>query len=199
MATPSTFGSAMYPPAIGNPAGPPRATPPHTAAFKLARSSCLRPSRLPRDASSSSSLSCSQLRDQPLHTPAPPTSASRPHHTCCRSRYICRAWATVSNPSIGSPPTRCVGLSGVTSSGCAASSSLSCVQQLVVLPIRDRRLRFNVVPPIVLANLLTQARRFAFSMDIGLDFTRSIASTGNLHTARQLRGRSRVAAISAVG
>ena len=43
---------------------------------------------------------------------------------------IGRACATVRKPSIGSPPTRCVGLSGVMSSGCAASSSFSCARSL---------------------------------------------------------------------
>ena len=69
---------------------------------------------------------------------------------------IGRAWATVRKPSIGSPPTRCVGLSGVISSGWAASRSRSSREKLVVFAVGNRRRGVDVVAPIVLADLVAE-------------------------------------------
>ena len=50
-------------------------------------------------------------------------------------------WRTLAKPSSTLPPTRCVGESGVRSSGCAASSACSSLEQPVVLGVRAARAR----------------------------------------------------------
>src|SRR5262249_40625087 len=64
----------------------------------------------------------------PRRLPSSPASTRSYHSRIPASSYVLSmlsigaAWRTCSNPSIGSPPTRCVGLSGSSSSRCSFSS-----------------------------------------------------------------------------
>ena len=55
---------------------------------------------------------------------------------------------------------RCVGLSGVTSSGCSASSFFSRSIEPVVLAVGDLRGRLDVVFPVVVADFLAEPGDF---------------------------------------
>ena len=64
------------------------------------------------------------------------------------------------SPSTGRSPMRCVGLSGVTSSGCSASSFFEPLDQPVVLAVGDFRRRLDVVLPVVVADFSRGAGQF---------------------------------------
>ena len=67
-----------------------------------------------------------------------------------------REWRTFLKPSAGLPPTRWVGESGVSSSGCAASMPLQLVHQRVVVGVGDLRRVENVVEVLVAAQFGAQ-------------------------------------------
>ena len=65
----------------------------------------------------------------------------------------CSTWR---GPTTGASPMRCVGLSGVISSGCCGLELLQPLHQPVVLEVADLRRRLDVVLAVVVANLLAQ-------------------------------------------
>ena len=80
---------------------------------------------------------------------------------------IGRAWATVRKPSIGSPPTRCVGLSGVMRSGWAASRSRSSARSLSYSRSEIDGRGVDVVAAVVLADLLAKVGDALFESHVG--------------------------------
>ena len=67
---------------------------------------------------------------------------------------------TLTKPSRGLPPTRCVGESGVASSGCCVFQLLQLAHQRVVFGVGDFRLVENVVQMLVAAQLFAELLRF---------------------------------------
>ena len=72
------------------------------------------------------------------------------------SEYIGCGWRTFSSLETGSAPTRWVGESGVTSSGCSASMPPQLVEQRVVGVVADDRVVEDVVAVVVLGDLAAQ-------------------------------------------
>ena len=71
---------------------------------------------------------------------------------------------TLTNPSRGLPPTRCVGESGVISDGCSALQILQLLHQLVEFRVADLGIVENVIEIFVVADLLAQ--RFDLLFDV---------------------------------
>ena len=70
-------------------------------------------------------------------------------------------------PSTGWSPMRCVGLSGVTSSGCSASSFLSRSTSRSYSRVADLGGRLDVVFPVVAADFLAEPGDFGGGSGIG--------------------------------
>ena len=84
--------------------------------------------------------------------------------------------STLTKPSRGLPPTRCVGESGVASSGCSASSSCKPAHQRVVFGVGDFGLVENVVEMLVAAKLFAELLDFArgiFHRPLNYNLTRN--------------------------
>ena len=80
--------------------------------------------------------------------------------------------ATLTKPSRGLPPTRCVGESGVISSGCSRLELLQLVHQLVEFGVADFRIVEHVIAVLVMANLVSEIFK------LGLDIAGRGAHTG---------------------
>ncbi len=79
---------------------------------------------------------------------------------------------TLTNPSRGLPPTRCVGESGVMSEGCSALQILQLLHQLVEFRVADFGIVENVVEVLVVANLFAQSFDLLFDVFRGRHRTR---------------------------
>ena len=93
----------------------------------------------------------------------PSKSRSSPSFSALSRLSIGDECATLTKPSRGLPPTRWVGESSVTNSGCAASSALQLPHHHVVLGVRDFRRVQHVIKILVMRNFLAQ--RFDFLGD----------------------------------
>ena len=71
---------------------------------------------------------------------------------------------TLTNPSRGLPPTRCVGESGVTSDGMLGFQILQLLHQLVEIGVADFGIVEDVVEILVVANLLAQSLDLFFDV-----------------------------------
>ncbi len=65
-------------------------------------------------------------------------------------------WVTFAKPGMGAPPTRCVGLSGVSSSGCFFSRSVSSWSSLSKSRSEISVRGFDVVQVVVVVELFTE-------------------------------------------
>ncbi len=81
--------------------------------------------------------------------------SSSPERALASDSIVC-GWRTFSSSETGSPPIRCVGESGVTSSGWSASIAAKLVEQRVVLVVADLGIVEDVVPVAVIVELPAQ-------------------------------------------
>ena len=85
-----------------------------------------------------------------------PSRAAPPRCRRCRARAWARSARTLTNPSRGLPPTRCVGESGVISSGCLGLELLQLLHQAVEFGVADLGIVEHVVAVLVMADLVAQ-------------------------------------------
>ena len=118
-----------------------------------------RPARPPAPSSFGSTTYSTRSRPSSLRTRAS-NSAISSRVVTFASDSICWPCRTVSKVLCGAAPTRWVGESAVTSSGCARLERLQAAEELVVLGVRDLRIVEHVVAMVVVRDGATQLDRF---------------------------------------